>query len=361
VGYPATLAAVLSITGPSFKAAQVTNVIFSIGTMALVYAIVRSLDGARRTAIIAMTIFGFLPNQIVSCCVTMSEVAFTFFVTLGILLALQSIWDRTEYWGVLVGAVFGWATLIRPPAIALPFILIPILAYNRRGWLPWGKGTVIRAAVVAASLASVVGPWTYRNYKVFGTFVLVSTNGGENLLIGNNPASTQHYTAPETFFPTGIDIWKLPELQRDRICGSIAKAYIVSHPIQTVLRTPKKIWYMFRSDLGVTNWIWAAYGTTGTALYYVVQGVTEGWYLAVLAAALAWIIKRVRDRTTRPNDSVFLQLTLAVSGYFILVTMVFFGDARYHQPLMPLLAIASASLLAGQFVVPNETVGAASR
>jgi hypothetical protein len=355
VGYPASLALVLRITGPSFRAAQLTNVVFSVGTMVVVYAIVRSLDGSRRSAFFSMAAFGFLPNQIVSCCVTMSEVAFTFVVSLGILLAVQHIWERVPLWGGLVGTVFGWATLIRPQAIALPFIIVPVIVYNRRASIAWGKRLLVNIAIVAAGLGAVVAPWTYRNYKVFGTFVLVSTNGGENLLIGNNPRSTQHYTAPQTFFPPGVDIWQLPELERDRIGASLAKAYIAAHPIQAVVRAPKKIWYMYRSDLGVTNWIWDAYGKTGTAAYYLAQGTTEGCYLAILAAGLAWIVTQFRARPTGPDANILLQVIVAVCVYFTLVTMVFFGDARYHQPLMPLLAIAAGSLI-GQLGHPGEGV-----
>src|SRR5258708_39123503 len=36
-------------------------------------------------------------------------------------------------------------------------------------------------------MASVVAPWTLRNYRELGEFVLVSTNGGVVLYSANNP------------------------------------------------------------------------------------------------------------------------------------------------------------------------------
>jgi Dolichyl-phosphate-mannose-protein mannosyltransferase len=346
VGYPATMAAGMSLLGTSFKAAQFINVLFSLGTMACVYAIVRALSDGRKLATLAAALFGFLPNQIVSCVVTMSEITFTFVLTLGVLVALSRASERSRLMSLVVGLVFGWATLIRPQALLVPVIVIPAIAFVRHGGRHFVKAAIVRVALTMLALGAVVAPWTYRNYEVFHTFVLVSSNGGENLLIGNNPEATQHYTAPATFYPKGLDIWKLPELERDRIGGTLAKAYLRAHPLHAVLVSPKKIWYMYRSDLGVTNWIWEAYGESKTPLYYLAQGLTQAGYLAVLGAAFLWLALGLRKPLSDPGDRLLRVVLVAVGGYFTLVTMVFFGDARYHQPIMPLIAIAAAYFVA---------------
>ena len=51
------------------------------------------------------------------------------------------------------------------------------------GWLDRAK----RVAAFCAPLCIIVGAVTLRNYVIADDFVLISSNGGENLYIGNNP------------------------------------------------------------------------------------------------------------------------------------------------------------------------------
>ena len=64
--------------------------------------------------------------------------------------------------------------------------------YHRGSAYPL-RGALIRAVVVGIVALATVSPWTYRNYQVFGTFILVSTNGGMTMLTGNNPSVVGDY------------------------------------------------------------------------------------------------------------------------------------------------------------------------
>jgi len=345
VGYPATLAALTHVTGPSLLAAQLLNVVFALGTLLCIYLTVRTLGGGSKLAATATALFGFLPNQIVSCCVTMSEITFTFAVTLGTLLAVHPRALRHPAWWLLVGVVFGWATLIRPQALLLPLMFVPIVAYFRLGWKGFGRRVATGLVLVSLGMGVVVGPWTHRNYRVFNTFVLVSTNGGENLFIGNNAFAIGKYRAPAEIFPQGKAVRELPELERDQLGRKLAHEYIKAHPLQALARAPKKLWYMYRSDLGVTNWIWAHNGVDRSALYYLGQSITELGYLVVLGSGMLWLLGY--RRTAMDFGAKLIHgITLASVLYFSAITLVFFGDARFHQPLMPGLAICAAYLFA---------------
>jgi len=344
VGYPATLAAFSLVTGPSLLAAQLLNVVFALGTLLCIYLTVRTLGGDDKLAATATALFGFLPNQVVSCCVTMSEITFTFAITLGTLLALQPRALRQPAWWLLVGAVFGWATLIRSQALLLPLMFMPIAAYYRLGWNGFGRRVTIGLGLVSLGLGLVVGPWTYRNYRELNAFVLVSTNGGENLFIGNNPVANGRYQAPAEIFPQGKAVLDLPELERDRLGRELAREYIESHPLATLARAPKKLWYMYRSDLGVTNWILGANGLYRSLLYYPIQSVTEIAYLVVLGSGMLWLLLAYRRTKMDVDAKLIHAVTLASVLYFSAITLVFFGDARFHQPLLPGLAICAAYL-----------------
>jgi hypothetical protein len=349
VGYPATLAALSWFTGSSLLAGQLLNVVFAAGTLWCIYLLVRTVGGGSKLAVAAAALFGFLPSQIISCCVTMSEITFTFALTLGVLLALQPVALRRPVWWLLVGLVFGWATLIRSQVFLLPLLIVPIVVHlKREPGRSFFRRSASRLVWVAAGMVVVVGPWTYRNYRVFDAFVLVSTNGGDNLYIGNNPTSSGRYQEPGRIYPQGQAALQLPELERDHLGRELARAYIKAHPVETLLRVPSKLWYMYRSDLGVTNWVWE-YNTSGpTALYYLSQGLTQGAYTCVIGLGSLWLLLSLRRSPKNVGvDTRLLQvLSLTCVAYFSGVTAVFFGDARYHQPLLPVFAIGAAHFLA---------------
>jgi hypothetical protein len=333
VGYPLMLAAIFKVFGAELGVAQYGNVFISVGTMALTYALARACKLPTRTSLLAAVAWGFLPNQLLSPVVTMSEIPFTFSVTLGLVLLVR----EPQQWAshMLAGVVFGWATLIRPTALFVPFIVLFALTIMRQRPRDWNV-TIARALVVAGCLAATIAPWTYRNYKTFGTFVLVSTNGGENLLIGNNPASNQRHQATN-FYPRDVDISS--EIERDRIGGRLAMEYLRAHTLEAIFRAPRKLWYMYRSDLGVTNWVWL--NTNQMFAYYASQALTELVYLLVLCAGAFWLVLPFGRRESAAAR-VFAAIAFAVIGYFSLVTLAFFGNARYHDPLMPIFAIAAA-------------------
>jgi hypothetical protein len=342
VGYPLSLSLVFRVFGASLLVAQYANALMSIATMALIHALARSYGMSARTALLSALFWGLLPNQIVSPLVTMAEIPFTFALTLGVFLLVRQ--PRSLWRDASAGLVFGWATLIRPQALFVPFILL-VTASSLHALRTSFKPLLGRMIVVALCLAAVVAPWTYRNYQTFHTFVLVSTNGGENLLIGNNPATEQRYRAPKTFYPAELDITTMPELERDRLGSRLAKDYLRAHPLEALIRAPRKLWHMYRSDLGVTNWVWGNNQREGTPAYYLCQALTQLSYLLVLAAGAIWLVLAFRRQLPAGLRS-FAIVAACLISYFSLITLIFFGDARYHQPLMPFFAIAAACCFA---------------
>jgi hypothetical protein len=118
VGYPLTLAAIFRVFGTELLVAQYVNVLMSVATMALTYALARSCNLPARTSLLAAAAWGFLPNQLISPIVTMAEIPFTLALTLGLVLLVREPFRWSSY--VLAGVVFGWATLIRPRRCLCP-------------------------------------------------------------------------------------------------------------------------------------------------------------------------------------------------------------------------------------------------
>ena len=102
---------------------------------------------------------------------------------------------ETLGWAHLLGAglCLGAASLGKPNLlILLPVILVWLgfLRTRPAAW-PWRRGLVFVAGVLV-----LVAPITLRNRIVGDDWVLISSNGGINLFIGNNPASSGGFQVP---------------------------------------------------------------------------------------------------------------------------------------------------------------------
>jgi hypothetical protein len=94
---------------------------------------------------------------------------------------------------LLVGLLLGIAALARAVVLIwLPLVVIYLVmrATSRRDAVRW-----VAALAVGATL--VIAPVTVRNYLVEGDVVLITSNGGLNLYVGNNPDANGSYNLPE--------------------------------------------------------------------------------------------------------------------------------------------------------------------
>ena len=101
----------------------------------------------------------------------LSATLFTYYCTRGRL----SLW-RVFFLGVLTGL----AALDRPNGL----MLIPAFALAFWFSTQPRRDTLWRVGVLILAVAVVVLPWTYRNYRLYHKFVLISSNGGANLWFG---------------------------------------------------------------------------------------------------------------------------------------------------------------------------------
>jgi 4-amino-4-deoxy-L-arabinose transferase-like glycosyltransferase len=76
-----------------------------------------------------------------------------------------------------LGVLAGLSTLCRPNGVAL----FPALALAIWFAIPNRAQATRRIVLLGLAMAMVVLPWTYRNYRLYHKFVLVSTNGGATL------------------------------------------------------------------------------------------------------------------------------------------------------------------------------------
>ncbi len=124
------------------------------------------------------------------------------FVLLMVLLRERNLLDKSAWLlAGLGGLVLGLSLLTR--AILPPLAVLIAIWFLFRLNL---KQTILRLFPVALIGGLVVAPWIIRNYQVYGVFVAVSLNSGENFYQGNS-----QYTIP--YFRAGYDVqWVPPQI-----------------------------------------------------------------------------------------------------------------------------------------------------
>ena len=332
VGYPLFLGGLFSLFGRSLLVARIANILLYTGVLALSYGLARRIFRSERTGRLTLLILTFYPNHIAYSSLVASEILFTFLMLLGIAVLLLA--ESRFIMAVLAGVIFGLACLVRPQLLPLPVAFVLLLL---------GKRRLLTLVGVYAALLLVLLPWTLRNYRAFGHFVFVSTNGGGNLLIGNNPWANGAYVfRPEFAAIEGTG----NEYEQDRRAGSYAIDYMRGHPVETVKVWPRKFWYLYRGDIEGIRWSVEGIEARGVdAPEWLKTGavaVGEAYYLALGAACVASLLLFLRAGPGGLGGPG--TVGLVVIGFFTLLGLAFYGGSRYHFPIMPWVAMYAAAL-----------------
>lgn len=243
VGYPALLAAAYTLLGARPAAALLLHSgVGAVGAAAV--HVVAGWGGPRRVGRWAGLAVALHPGLLAYTPAFMTEgvcsalLALPFAVALATRDAAKPAW---RWLGVLLaGLLLGGACLVRPQAL----LLAPVLAWMARSPAQRGATLAGPALVVAGALAALV-PWSARNQHAFAQPVLVSANGGWNLLIGTDAEARGGWRALEP--PEECrGVWG--EAAKDTCFGRAARRRILDHPAAWLGLAPAKLAATF--DLG---------------------------------------------------------------------------------------------------------------
>lgn len=341
-GYSLLLAAVYTVFGESVLAAQLLNVVLSTATVALVYLIGRLTMG-RQAAFVGASIVAAFPSLIFFTGVTLSETAFTFFALLAIaLVLLEARNPQRRDLRLLLGAglAFGFASLIRGQALLLPIVLIPF-------WLRAGTDRsriADKLVAIALGIGLIVAPWTIRNTIQLDKPVLISTNAGVDLWIGHHPS------ARGNFGSTGGDALVFRHAELDPVARELransegfreALTFALTHPAQELALPFEKLFWLYANDEEGLKWNeghggqpFLSAAARGGLLF-----ISDAYYFAVFV----FLVLGARLWFSHRDPGKLLLCSLV--GYWTLVHLVFFGDPRFHAPIMPVVALLAAPAL----------------
>jgi 4-amino-4-deoxy-L-arabinose transferase-like glycosyltransferase len=341
--YPAFLAGVLRVSGAppgagngagqaELAAIKAVQAVIGAVVIWLIAVLARRAAGPSAMAA-AATIAAFYPPLVWISAYVLSEPLFMAFA-LGSAVALGRVIDadppaaetrrRTDAAVTFAaGVLAGLATLTRP--VMLFFLLVAAAWCLLRG----RRRTLI---VFMAGALLVVLPWTARNIRTTGRFVLVASEGGVTFWTGNNAFSRGEgdLAANPAIKRAEIDLrrrypgWTADQLES--VYYREAFGYIRSHPGAWVLLVARKFFYL-----------WVPVGPSyrlHSARYFAASVAS---YLLLLPFALAGL-PRLRRAASRPRALGLLAVAAIVAS------LVFFPQERFRIPVLdPVLLVCAAA------------------
>ncbi len=335
-GYPVFLGAVFKAFGEGTFQTYAANVGLALATVAVVYCIGLLLF-ERRTALIAAGAIAAWPGQVYFSSLTLSEVFFTLLFTTALLLAL--LVPKLRVWRgpmvLMFGVLTAAAILTRGQALLLLPIAVAAWALAGMSWR-WVIGWGILAAVAAGA---VLAPWVVRNGRELGSPVLIATNVGPNLWLGNHAGATGRMQSDEPIPvpPRGILMQQEYEVKANTLALRKGLGYMLTHPEDEVRLSGVKVRATYESDATALDWN-SSYNDnfymSGAA--DVLRGLANGfWFGALILAGAGMVVSRARLR----GVIGILPLTLLL---WMATHLLFFGDPRFHYPIVFAIALLGA-------------------
>jgi tetratricopeptide (TPR) repeat protein len=355
-GYPYFLAGIYALFGANAFAPRVVQMLLGIFNVLAGYWIGRRWFSERVGLIWAALLaiywsFVYFEGELHAT----TLVTTLYLATLG----LMGRWFERRRWhtAAATGVLLGLAALATPNNLALvPVAAIAMIVHAWRR--PATRRGLPSAVALLAGAAAAIAPATIRNAMVAGEFVLISTNGGVNLYIGNNPQATPHaagYVPGFGRFHTPHDYPALVaavQRQTGRAMGyaeidhhfrRLAWQFIWENPGQAIGLAARKA-LLFWGPVEVANNKDVHY----ERVFSPVLRRLPGNFSSVLALAiLGLVLTPGRRRTVEgAEESTVARAILRLALAFILVYFAtyvpFFVAARYRVPMIAFLLLFAA-------------------
>lgn len=389
IGYPALIGGAYWLAGPHPIVAMLVNAAFGVASCVVAYflgfelARATGLNGhARRAAHVAALLVALSPTLLFYTPALMTEGAVGTLLALAVAAGLRATThaapQRWIVWLLLSGLATGAATLLRPQSLLMGVVIGGAAGFSLRARANGAGLFSLRAVrgLLGAGLVSSVAllccvPWTLRNCERMERCVLVSANGGWNLLIGTFAEAGGGFI--------GIDGERVPpecttvfqEAEKDVCFGRAGRRRILEKPSAWLSLAPSKLrmtfdftaaasdhwkmagalddrgaWFLSAAELIVQrlSFLLVALGVLRPdskqrnfrSLILLLAGLALLFMGA--GAYLAWLALLVWVALARSPQPFVVQAALAGVLVTIAVHAIFFGAGRYVIPLLVLLA-----------------------
>jgi len=226
------------------------------------------------------------------------------------------------------GALWIIGVLINPSLVSLfPFLLAWALWPWRRNTSTWVKFSSATLLVFVIGLV----PWTVRNYRVFGKFIVLRSNFGLELWLGNNPDVTDTWSP--TLHPNDSRAEALKYKQMGEIAFMAEKQreaflFMRTHPADTLR-------FMFRRF--VNNWL--AITDSPADLWATSPLYLKAFIVMNFLLSLFTMLGALFAYHSDPEEAFPYAMVLLI---FPLIFYLTHSSLRYRFPMDPIMMILAA-------------------
>ena len=316
-------------------------------TCVLVYLLARDLFG-KRIALISGIIAALYTGLFIYDGWLYSESLYTFLLTAFIYSVYRLQQTAQRQWIVLSGLFVGLATLTRPNGlILLGMLSLWTMAVLLTKELPWQ--TVVKSIVAITCIAAaLIAPWTYRNYLVSHSFVLVSIGEGDvllgayndNVLRGTSGIWTSpRYITPRPNLPPEVLRGKDTEQytpEDDKIAANYAFHWIEMHWRDM----PRLLTYHLVGMWTYTPENNLPFIESPDQLSSQVVG-----YMALLMPIPIFLLAIFGLLVTWQYRKQQLLIVYSAIALTLVQNLVFYGVMRFRAPIEPLLVLLAGGAL----------------
>ncbi len=341
---------------PPLYSAYIAGVFLVFGTNLDIVCIVQSLMGllvclavyfigstccSTRVGLVSAALCAIYPPLVHISGQIWNEQLFIFLLIMAVVSLFHSERRQSTSWRIFTGILFGLAALTRDVGLFVLFASPAFLAVSNRS-----KSAIARKSLtIVVSAVLVVSVWTVRNYLVFKHIVPISTNGGINFYMGNNPeANGTHKWA----LPPGV-VWNEESPNgRYEIEASLAGykhgfQFIGDNPGRFIKLVGKRAWYMVEPPYRVLD--------------------TKESKVEMLSKSL-WLVLHVILFSSSLIVSPFYirQHSKALPFFLIIILMLMsphlatYGAIRYGFTSIPFMALTTAIVWDEMYTRRRKTV-----
>ncbi|MDH7482720.1 MAG: tetratricopeptide repeat protein [Armatimonadota bacterium] len=269
------------------------------------------------------------------------------------LMIILSLWTEKITWkrSIAGGILLGIYALTRPNILVFVPVVIAWVVWlaHRRNWqLPLGIAIV---GFLIGALVTIL-PATIRNFIVAKEPVLICSNGGINLFLGNNPAADGYTPASPSIrrwscydYPAIVCLLerklnrRLGYSEASKFFAKEALNYIKSHPLDVLKLTGKKA-LLFWGPKEVGNEKEDELERANSKILRILPGNFSIIFSFALVGLL--MLKRSPKSVKTPNldyrNEVTILILFFILSYFISY-LPFFVAGRYRVPIVPFLLL----------------------
>lgn len=322
-GYEFFLAGVYSLFGRHYQAVWIIHALLLALSSLFVFLITKQIfkeHWSLPLGLVAVGLVGFSPDIITVNGMLMTETLGVFLIIMSIFLFFRLVESEKKSLlaVILFAVVFGFAVLVRTPAL---FLVFPFMGYfiSQKYWKELG--------IFLTALVLVFTPWTVRNYSIYHTFIPTNLAFGYDLLAGNHPGATgelEPYEGNAAFMKEG-------RIEGNKLALKESLGFIFSHPVEFLEITLKRIsiYFSFARPTG----FWFHLEGTSKALTLVFSAV----YSVILFVFGFWGMYQMKQLNVDERSRakllfwMLLMMPLAIVGIIV--------ETRYRFLVYPFFAI----------------------